>query len=269
MLVGRTRLLGCVWFPARPNGAGADCSGDGWSLAEVLLAGLSSHGSGCRKSAISRVGCSPEVSPGDARLWIESLPRQNSPAWAAVPTGGRGVGDVSSSAGPSPPSPLCSAKRFSYLDPFFPLSKYLVPPCMGAVLFSFSLSVSMVLLCESSSPAPLTANKTARAWFCRAGERQCCSHPLSPRPRCFAWVLHGHWGSCSGAFAELSSKAAAAGRAAAHLENCWEWKLLMQALWKPVQTKGRGWEQAQVCTPEGDHPIWTVISILEVILSMP
>lgn len=184
---------------------------------------------------------------------------------------GRGCEQLCGSFTALTPLLFCSAKRFSYPDPFFPLSKYLVPPCMGAVLFSFSLSVSMVLLCESSSPAPLTANKTARAWFCRAGERQCCSHPLSPHPRCFAWALHGHWGSCSGAFAELSSKAAAAaaaGRAAAHLENCWEWKLLMQALWKPVQTKGRGWEQAQVCTPEGDHPIHTVISILEVILSM-
>lgn len=53
VVVGRTWLLGCVWFPVRPKGAGADCTGDGWSLAAVFLAGLGSRGSDCRK----RAGC--------------------------------------------------------------------------------------------------------------------------------------------------------------------------------------------------------------------
>lgn len=167
--------------------------------------------------------CSPEVTPGDTRLWM-----------AAVPVGGHGAGDVSGSFPPCPhlSAVLLSRKIFSFLcrPPLPSLQVLGASVCVSCAVFLLSLLVTMVLVCESSSPAPLTVSKTAKTWFCLASEMLCCSRPLLPLPNHFAWGLTGCWGRCSGAFAEIFSKAAAAGRAATHLENCWEWKLLMQAL---------------------------------------
>lgn len=169
---------------------------------------------------------SPEVTPGDSRLWMES---GCCPHWWPW---GRGCERL---CGSFPPCPHLSAvllsKKIFLFRPFLPSLQILgASVCVSCAVFFLSLLVTMVLVCESSSPAALTASRTAKTWFCLAGEMPCCSRPLLPLPNRFAWGLTGCRGSCPGAFAELFCQAAAASRAATHLENCWEWKLLMQAL---------------------------------------